>query len=81
MGLEVRENELVALSAERLLPCLCSLTDWSLCAMAWSLPTLDPQRVHMQFESSLRKEVRRRGFTAEDVERSAAGSHCWMTRQ
>jgi len=78
--LETNNDKLMAMSADCLLPTMGNLPDWSLCALVWSLPRLSPDGALSQVTRAMRKEVHRRGLTANDVELSTAGSHEWSMR-
>ena len=51
-----------------------SLTDWSVCALMWSVETLDLKNRFMEFHQKLKKELRRRHLSKADVERSQHGT-------
>ena len=51
-----------------------SLTDWSVCALMWSVETLDLKNRFVEFHQKLKNELRRRQLSKADVERSQHGT-------
>lgn len=73
--LDIRKDDMFAEAFELLgsKKTCSSLTDWSVCALVWSVETLDPQNRFMEFHQKLKKELRRRHLSKADAERSQYG--------
>ena len=56
---------------------ISGLSDWGLCALAWSYQALDPDEF-TDFEELLLTEINKRDFSDELVERSHLGSWNWL---
>jgi len=74
---DLRDDNLMVTCAEQLLPRVAKLSDWSLCALAWSLQTTNPDSSLHHFTEIVWKEIRRRDFKESDVERSSKGPRLW----
>ena len=74
--LEVRKDDMFAEAFELLgsKKTCSSLTDWSVCALVWSVETLDQKNRFMEFHQKLKKELRRRNLSKADVQKSQYGS-------
>ena len=50
-----------------------SLSDWGVCALVWSVETLDLKNRFIEFHQKLKKELRKRHLSKVDVQRSQYG--------
>ena len=73
--LEIRKDDMFAKAFELLgsKKTSSSLSDWSVCALVWSVETLDLKNHFMEFHQKLKKELQKRHLSKADVQRSRNG--------
>merc|ERR1712129_66699 len=71
--LNICDNVLLTTSAEALLPLIGRVPNWGICALAWSLPNLDPQGDLKDLKQAVHKLLQNRGLTSADVKQSILG--------
>lgn len=73
--LEIRKDDMFAEAFELLgsKKTCSSLTNWSVCALVWSIETLDLKNRFMEFHQKLKKELQKRHLSKANVQRSQNG--------
>ena len=71
------QTEMLSAVSKKLSPMLGSLSDWGLCAVAWSYRELDRNNHFVAFRHGVTAEVSGREFSEKDVEHSRLGPLRW----